>query len=86
MLLPFQGVDGGMASFPGCRSPWSLALGWEVLPFQGANGGMAFHLLLSYNSCRYTRYAGESYPRITGITCIFFYSQQISKMTQFCFS
>ena len=85
MLLPFQGANGVVAFYPGCRSLWSLALGWEVLPFQGANGGVAFHLLLNYNPCRYMRYAGESYPRITGITCIF-YNQQMTQMTQFCFS
>jgi hypothetical protein len=68
MLLPLQGANGGVASYPGCRSLWSLALGWEVLPFQGVNGGVEFHLLLNYNPCRYTRYAGESYPRITGIS------------------
>ena len=36
MLLPFQGANGVVAFYPGCRSLWSLALGWEVLPFQGA--------------------------------------------------
>ena len=62
MLLPFQGANGVVASYPGGRSLWSLALGWEVLPFQGVNGGVAFHLLLNNKSRRYMRYAGGIYP------------------------
>ena len=68
MLLPFQGVNGGVASYPGCRSLWSLALGWEMLPFQGANGGVECHLLLSYNPCRYTRYVETRFRRISCIS------------------
>ena len=68
MLLPFQGANGGVASYPGCRSLWSLALGWEVLPFQGANGGVAFHLLLSYNSCRSPRYVETRFRHISCIS------------------
>ena len=48
MLLPFQGANGGVVSYPGCRSLWSLALGWEVLPFQGANGGVSFVVKLNW--------------------------------------
>ena len=39
-----------------------------LLPFQGANGGMAFHLLLSYNLCRYTRYVEACFRRISCIS------------------